>query len=158
MDLHSERKLVEEWRKWVKRDFGTCISFSFFPFFISLPFSHSFLFLPFIPTFSFFSPFYLRLAMEASETIFKAKKVNKAQERASVTEKMLWRKKVWWKLLWKIRETDQNTWVPQNSWRKRGLEVIVRWRKMNEIDKKRNGGEDLWWMELISLRHSVYDR
>lgn len=28
----------------------------------------------------------------------------------------------------------------------------------NEWDKKRNGGEDLWWMELISLRHSVYDR
>lgn len=101
-----------------------CISLLF-----AIPFHFSFFFLLFIAT-----------PTEASESIFKAKKINKAQERLSVTEKMLWRKLVWWKLLWKVKETDQNAWVPWNLWRKRRLEVIIWWRKMR--DKRRSGSED----------------
>lgn len=47
-----------------------------------------------------------------------------------------------------------NTWVPQHSWRKRRLEVIIGWRKMDEI-KKRNRCEVLW---LISISHSAHGR
>lgn len=107
-----------------------CFFFSPFPFY----FSNAFYFFFAIPLhFSFFFLLFIAILTEASETIFKAKKINKAQERPSVTEKMLWRKPVWWKLLWKVKASDQNAWVPWNLWSKRQLEVIKWWRKMNEI-------------------------
>lgn len=118
-----------------KESFATGISVYFFA--LSLfTFSVHFLFICHSLTLFLFFLLFIAAPVEAYETIFKAKKINKAQERLSVTEKMLWRKLVWWKLLWKVKETDQNAWVQWNLWRKRRLEVIIWWRKMNEIKRE----------------------
>lgn len=70
-----------------KESFAIGISVSFFPLSLFI-FSMHF---PFIchSIFPFFFLLFIATPTEASETIFKAKKINKAQERPSVTEKML---------------------------------------------------------------------